>query len=365
METENRQNPNKKLKIAFFALCIAFVLLSVLAVIVGLNKVQMCRDMRLFSCDSKGFKVVSCGPGFAERENGPVDVNALPTPDAELYNEAMSKDTDYYETGEIKEMPIYEQKKIDRFIFTMLIVVQNGSVSSAERQTDMIFIASYNQLQQKFTVVSIARDTLVPLSESEWKRINTAYSRGGIGMLINTVNDIFELDIQNYVVTGTDELAVLADDINGIPATLTEAEAAYINAACGSNLTAGKQQLTGKQIVTLLLDRTSDNKGDLGRADKQVEIVHGAFDYMQEQFDSEFLYPFFRTIFKSISTNVDFETLRGVGYEMAVSDDLTFATLRLPFDDSYTELNVDGSYAILPEFEKNRILLKQALYGKE
>ena len=365
METENRQKPNRKLKIAFFALCIAFVLLCVLGAIVGYNKVQMCRDLKLFKCDSKGFKIASCGPGFAEREKGPLDVNALPTPDAELFSEAMSKDTDYYETGEIVEMPIYEQKKIDRFIFTMLIVVQNGSVSSSEKQTDMIFIASYNQLQQKFTVVSIARDTLVPLSESEWKRINTAYSRGGIGMLINTVNDIFELDIQNYVMTGTDELAQLADDIKGIPATLTEEEAAYINAACGSNLTAGKQQLTGEQIVTLLLDRTSDNKGDLGRADRQVEIVHGAFEYMQDQFDSEFLYPFFRTIFKSISTNVDFETLRGVGYEMAVSDELTFATLRLPFDDAYTELNVDGAYAILPEFEKNRILLKQALYGKE
>ena len=365
METEKQQKPNRKLRIAFFSLCIAFLLLAVLAAIVGHNKVQMCRDLRFFSCDSKGFKIASCGPGFAERKDGPIDVNALPTPDAELFNEAMSKDTDYYESGEIKEVPIYEQKKIDRFIFTMLIVVQNGSVSSSEKQTDMMFIASYNQLQQKFAVVSVARDTLVPLSESEWKRVNTAYSRGGIGMLINTINDVFELDIQNYVITGTDELAILADDIGGIPATLTEAEAATINAACGSDLTAGRRQLSGKQIVTLLLDRTSDNKGDLGRADKQVEIVHDAFDYMQDKFDSTFLYPFFRTIFKSISTNVDFETLRGVGYEMAVSDELTFATLRLPFDGSYTELNVDGSYALLPEFEKNRILLKQALYGKE
>ena len=365
METEKQQKPNRTLRITFFALCIAFVLLCVLGVIVGHNKIQMCRDVRIFSCDSKGFRLVSCGPGFAKRDGGPIDVDTLPTPDAELFSEAMSKDTDYYESGEIEEVPIYEQKKIDRYIFTMLIVVQNGSISSSEKQTDMIFIASFNQLQQKFTIVSLARDTLVPLSESEWKRVNTAYARGGIGMLINTVNDVFELDIQNYVITGTDELALLADEVGGIPAPLTEAEAAYINGLCGSNLSAGKQQLTGKQIVALLLDRTSDNKGDLGRADKQVEIVHGAFDYMQERFDSTFLYPFFRMAFKSISTNVDFETLRGVGYEMAASDDLTFTTLRLPFDEAYTELNVDGAYAVLPEFEKNRILLRQALYGKE
>lgn len=358
------QKPLRKLRIAFFALCIAFVLLTLLGIVLA-SRVPMLKEVRPFSCDSRGFHLISCGPEVVKRQYAPIDVDALPTPDAELFDEAMRRDVDLYETGEIKEVPIYEQKKIDKFIFTMLIVVQNGSVKDASAQTDMMFIASYNQLQQKFTAVSVARDMLVPLSETEWKRINAAYARGGIGQLINTVNDVFELDIQYYVLTGTDELAALADGIEGVPATLSEEEAKNLNAICGGSLTSGRQQLSGKEAVALLLDRTSDNKGDLGRADRQLEIVHEAFLYMQDKFDSEFLYPFFRTIFKSIKTNVDFETLRGVGYEMAVSEELVFETLRLPFDDAYTELNVDGAYALLPAFEKNRVLLRQALYGKE
>ena len=354
----------RKLRIAFFALCAAFAVLVVLGIVLA-SRVPMLREVRLFSCDSRGFQLISCGPQIVKRTNHAIDVNALPTPDAGLFSEAMRTDVDYYESGEIREVPIYEQKKIDKSIFTMLIVVQNGSVSDASAQTDMMFIASFNELQQKFTVVSIARDTLVPLSETEWKRINTAYSRGGIGQLINTVNDVFGLDVQYYVMTGTEELAALADGIEGIPAELSEEEADNLNAVCGGSLKPGKQQLSGREAVALLLDRQSDNKGDLGRADRQVQIVYDAFLYMQDKFDSEFLYPFFRTIFKSIKTNVDFETLRGVGYEMAVSDELTFKTLRLPFDDAYTELNVDGAYALLPAFEKNRILLRQALYGKE
>ncbi len=367
---ENTERPTvpqkslRKLRIAFFALCVALVLLTVIGIVLA-SRVPMLREARLFSCDSRGFHLVSCGPEVVKRQYDPIDVNALPTPDAELLDEATRRDVDYYESGEIKEVPIYEQQKIDKFIFTMLIVVQNGSVKEASAQTDMMFIASYNQLQQKFTVVSVARDMLVPFSETEWKRINAAYARGGIGQLINTVNDVFGLDIQYFVLTGTDELAALADGIEGVPATLSEEEAKNLNAICGGSLTPGRQQLSGQEAVALLLDRTSDNKGDLGRADRQVEIVHEAFLYMQDKFDSAFLYPFFRKIFKSIKTNVDFETLRGVGYEMAVSNELTFETLRLPFDDAYTELNVDGAYALLPAFEKNRILLRQALYGKE
>ena len=208
-------------------------------------------------------------------------------------------------------------------------------------------------------------DTIVPLSEDEWARISAAYARGGVGLLINTLNDLFGLDLQNYVVTGTDELKLLADGIDGIPATLTKQEAKYISEQTQSALSAGKQQLNGEQIVALLLDRTSDNKGDLGRAERQLEIVHDAFDYMQRKFDSSFLYPFFHTIFKNVRSNLDFVSLRDVGYEMAVADDLTFETVRFPFDDSFTELNMDGTYAILPEFEKCRILLQQTLYGKE
>lgn len=342
------KEPNRKLKITFFCLCLAFAIFCCTGLI-GFRTLFRIYDGRI--------------PIVAGNQK-PIDLNALPTPNAELFDQALSKDTDYYETGEIEAVPIYEQSKIDKYITSMVIVIQNGSIKAEQKQTDMIFIASYNELLQQFTIVSIARDTIVPL-DGAWKRINTAYARGGVGLLINTLNDLFGLDIQNYLLTGTDELALLADGIDGIPATLTKQEAKYLNETLGCSLRQGRQQLTGEQITALLLDRTSDNKGDLGRAERQLEIVHDAFDYLQEKYDSAFLYPFFHTIFRNVRSNLDFESLRGVGYEMAVADDLVFKTIRFPFDDSYTELNMDGTYVILPEFEKCRILLQQALYGKE
>ena len=343
------KGPNRKLKIAFLCLTLAFVLFAGAGAI-GFRSLFRIYDGRI---------------PIVRHTYKPIDLAALPTPNAELFDEALSKDTDYYETGEIREVPIYEQNKIDRFIITMLVVVQNGSLKDEQKQTDMIFIVSYNELLQQFTIVSVARDTIVPFGDEGWKRINTAYARGGAGQLINTLNDLFGLDIQNYVLTGTDELAVLADGINGIPATLTKQEARYLNETTGGALRAGRQQLSGREIVALLLDRTSDNKGDLGRAERQLEIVCDAFRYLQERFDSSFLYPFFHTIFRNVRSNLDFESLRDVGYEMAVANELRIRTERFPFDDSFTELNMDGTYVILPEFEKCRILLQQALYGKQ
>lgn len=305
---------------------------------------------------------------LVETVAGPSDqqeTSQIAAPTADPFAEALSTDTDYYETGEITKVPIYSQEKIDRFITSILVVVKNGSIDDGENQTDMIFVVSWNALLQKFTVIAIPRDTLVPLGDYGWKRINAAYTYGDRGLLVNTINDAFGLDIQDYVLTGTDELAQMADEIGGIPVTLTEGEAEYLNGLFGCGLSAGEQKLSGEQIIGYLLDRTSDNKGALGRADCQLSVIRGTFKYLTETFDETFLRPFMKVVTKGIRSNLDFELLTGIGYEMVMSDDLSFVTLRMPFDDSFTEMTYDGGYAILPEFEKNRILLQQALYGKE
>lgn len=305
---------------------------------------------------------------FVETVTGPSEkpvIAQIPAPTADPFAEALATDIDYYETGEISKIPIYSQEKIDRFITSILVVVKNGSIEDSSNQTDMIFVISWNALEQKFTVIAIPRDTLVPLGDYGWKRINAAYTYGDRGMLINAINDAFGLDIQNYVLTGTDELSKIVDEIGGIPVTLTQNEATYLNEQLGCELSPGLQNLSGEQTITYLLDRTSDGKGSLGRAECQLNVILSTFRYLTSTFDSTFLRPLMNVITKGIRTNMDFELLTGLGHEMVMSDDRHFVTLRMPFDDSFSEMNYDGGYAILPEFEKNRILLQQALYGKE
>lgn len=342
--------PNRKLKIVFFALLAAFL---------ALGAVCFCMVQKALSSLHEGRVEIVSAPG-----DGSVETWA-PLPTADPFAQALRTDIDYYETGEIRRVPIYEQKKIDKYIFTILVAVQNGSTADEGAQADMIFLVSYNQLLFKFTVVAIPRDTLVQVEGCGWKRISAAYALGGLGSLINTLNSNFGLDIQDYVYIGTDELRDLTDGINGIPARLTAGEAAYLNDLLGCRLTAGSQLLTGAQAVAYLMDRTSDDKGDLGRSEVQLQVVRDTFYYLQDTFDRDYLYPFMLLIFQGIRTNMDFEALMDLGHEIVVAEELVFETVRMPYEDSYVELTYDGGYGILPEFEKNRILLRQDLYGKE
>jgi LCP family protein required for cell wall assembly len=348
METQNTPKKKRGLKIALIVLAVVAILVLI-AVIYGAS---------LWSSIRQNLIPTVKNPN---RES----VANLATPSAELFDEALRTDIDYYETGEIQEVPIYEQTKIDKYTITLAIVVQQGQIDSEPRQTDMIFLVSYNQLQQKLSIVSLPRDMLLPTHDYGWKRVGAIYGVGGIGLLINTVNDCFGLGIQDYVYTGTDELSQLADAVNGVPATLTEAEAAYVNEQTGSDLTAGKVRLNGQQAVCHLSDRVSDGKGDLGRAQRQLVLINDTFWYLTDNFDREYLVPLLSVIFKCIRTNFEWDTLFDLAYEITVSNDLTITTVRLPFEDAYSEIALDGAYAILPEIEKNKILLQQALFGKE
>ena len=348
METQNIPKKKRGLKIALIVLAVIAVLVLV-AVIYGAS---------LWSSIRQGLIPTVQNP---DRES----VANLATPSAELFDEALRTDIDYYETGEIQEVPIYEQAKIDKYTISMAVVVQQGKIDSEPRQTDMIFLVSYNQLQQKLSIVALPRDMLLPTHDYGWKRVGAIYGTGGIGLLINTVNDCFGLGIQNYVYTGTEELAALADTIEGVPATLTEAEAAYINEQTGSNLSAGTHRLSGNQAICYLTDRISDGKGDIGRAEKQLAVINDTFWFLTDNFDRDYLFPLFTIIFKCIRTNFDFQSIADLGYEIAVANELVVATVRLPFEDAYSEIALDGAYAILPEIEKNKILLQQVLFGKE
>lgn len=348
METQNTPKKRRGFKIALIILAVIAVL-ALVAVIYGAS---------LWSSIRQNLIPTVKNPDRESAAN-------LATPSAELFDEALRTDIDYYETGEIQEVPIYEQNKIDRYTITMAVVVQQGKIDSEPRQTDMIFLVSYNQLLQKLSFVALPRDMLLPTHEYGWKRVGAIYAAGGIGLLINTVNDCFDLGIQDYVYTGTDELAQLADAVNGVPAELTDAEAKYINEQTGSTLSSGKNRLSGSQAVCYLSDRISDNKGDIGRSEKQLILISDTFQYLTDNFDREYLVPLFSIIFKCIRTNFDWDSLFGLGYEVAVANELIVTTIRMPFDDAFSEIMYEGAYSILPEIEKNKILIRQALFAKE
>ena len=99
-----------------------------------------------------------------------------------------------------KDFPIESVAKIDPLIDNILVI---GVDSRGEKtaRTDTMMLMSVDRRHNAIKLTSLMRDIEVELPgrEGAHDKLNAAYSWGGIGLLINTINQNFNLDVQHFM----------------------------------------------------------------------------------------------------------------------------------------------------------------------
>ena len=139
-------------------------------------------------------------------------------------------------------MPIYEEASKEDSIVNILLVGTDSrstkGTGDVQGRSDSMMLASINTEKGTITLVSFMRDARVHrIGKSGrftfFNRLNGAFSGGygggGPGELINTLNENFKLDIQEYVCIGFDGFAAMIDQIGGLDVDCDEAEINFIN----------------------------------------------------------------------------------------------------------------------------------------
>lgn len=136
-------------------------------------------------------------------------------------------------------------------------------------RTDTIMLLNV-PLIGKPTLVSIPRDSWVPIPGHGSNKINAAYAIGGPELLIETVEQSTGLAITNYVEVGFAGVAEITDALGGV--TLCPIRD-YNDEYSGLNVTAGCQTMDGVTSLAYVRMRYQDPKGDLGRIERQQEYI--------------------------------------------------------------------------------------------
>ncbi|MAT61475.1 MAG: transcriptional regulator [Micrococcales bacterium] len=137
------------------------------------------------------------------------------------------------------------------------------------QRTDTIMVL-HVPLVGEPTLVSIPRDSWVPIEGHGSDKINAAYAFGGPALLVNTVERTTGLRIDNYVEIGMDGVAEVVDALGGI--TLCP-KANYNDQRSGLKIKKGCQEVNGKTALAYVRMRYSDPTGDIGRAERQREYI--------------------------------------------------------------------------------------------
>ena len=137
------------------------------------------------------------------------------------------------------------------------------------QRTDTIMLV-HVPLVGEPTLVSIPRDSWVPIEGNGSDKINAAYALGGPALLVDTVESTTGLHVDHYVEIGMDGVAEVVDALGGI--TLCP-KANYNDERSGLKIKKGCQEVDGKTALAYVRMRYSDPTGDIGRAERQREYI--------------------------------------------------------------------------------------------
>jgi len=119
-------------------------------------------------------------------------------------------------------------------------------------------------------LVSLPRDSYVPIPGYGSNKINAAYSFGGPKLLAETVQNLTGLRIDHYMGIGFGGFVNVVDSIGGVTMCLP---APIKDKASGLNLKAGCQTLSGGQALSYVRDRHTFANQDLQRIQDQRIFV--------------------------------------------------------------------------------------------
>jgi LCP family protein required for cell wall assembly len=115
-------------------------------------------------------------------------------------------------------------------------------------------------------LISIPRDSYVPIPGHGYNKINAALGFGGPTLLVQTVESVTGLKINHYMGIGFEGLVDVTNKVGGVYLCLPSA---VHDENSGVNLPAGCQTLNGTQALEFVRDRDSFATGDLQRIQDQ------------------------------------------------------------------------------------------------
>lgn len=145
-----------------------------------------------------------------------------------------------------------------------------GTGSAEGRRTDSIMLVHVPSGGGKSVIISIPRDSYMPIPGHNSNKVNASYSIGGPELLVETLEQVTDLRIDGYLEIGFGGFNSVVNSLGGVdicvPFDMND-EKAHIN------LKKGCQTLDGKNALGFVRARYSDPRGDIGRADRQRQFL--------------------------------------------------------------------------------------------
>lgn len=212
-------------------------------------------------------------------------------------------------------------------------------------RSDSMMIATIDTKNKKLKVTSLMRDSYVDIPEHGGDKLNSSYAYGQEALAIKTINQNFDLNIEEFVTVDFKTLPKIIDEVGGIDIEIKADEIKGFNEVLnnmsdsGFINSAGVHRLDGIQAMAYCRVRATQGD-DFRRTERQRTVIDAILKKMLKK--SPTSYPgILNEVFPMVKTNLTVGEILDMGTDV-VSIGNNLEQSRFPTDADYKDETIRG-----------------------
>jgi LCP family protein required for cell wall assembly len=263
----------------------------------------------------------------------------------------------------------------EKKVKNILLIGSDSRQGGATGRSDTMILLSINENTKKIIATSFLRDIYLQIPGlSQKNRLNAAYSYGGAGLLIDTIEENFKVEIDNYVAIDFYSFMNVVDAVGGVTLTVSEDEIKVMNNYINElnkllnqpieedkllSSDAGSIHLNGKQALAYSRVRYVGN-ADFERTSRQRMVLIAVYKNVKSQNFSK-LNDLLNIILPEISTDLTESELLGFIKNAASYKNYDIEEWSIPYENKHTNLVINGMQVLGIDFDENKEQLQRKI----
>jgi len=276
------------------------------------------------------------------------------------------------------EEPLEENKYIssselfsDSDLVNVLLIGVDAREGETVSRSDTMMLVTLDTKNGQIKLTSFLRDSYVEIAgRNKKEKLNAAYFRGGIQMLVDTLELNFKIEIPYYVLVDFEIFTTLVDELGGINVDVTEKESHYTynsgKIEVPVRIEAGEDVLlNGEEALWYSRIRYLDS--DFMRTQRQRKVITAIVEKALTKSIPE-LISLAEVVIPLVKTNLTSDEIMSIGLNALKNQAYSYPIIQhqIPADGTWTSRNISGvGSSLVMDFDKNIQILKDFLSEKQ
>lgn len=274
--------------------------------------------------------------------------------------------------------PLEENKYIDASELysdpnqtNILLIGIDARNADDDSRSDTMMLLTIDNTNGQIKLTSFLRDSYVEIAGKNWnEKLNAAYFRGGVQMLIDTLELNFKVDIPYYMLVNFEIFTTIVDELGGINVDVTERESEYVKTSkkpkIPVEIPAGEDVLLdGEQALWYARIRKLDS--DFMRTKRQRKVITAMVDKALQTEIGD-LITLAQTVAPLVKTNLTSDQILDLGLGALKNKAYSYDIVQhqVPADGTWSSRNISNvGSSLVMDMDKNIEFLHSFLSEKQ